>query len=161
MHVHFHRWFLVVPLLAALAVAVRADDAKKTAKQVKVTVVVILATDRNTEVDPKIKCIADEVQKLPAHKNLTGFRQARMTTHAVEVGKASSFDVVEDQKVGVTVLEAADQEGKVRLTVAAPKLVGDITYSTACGKCLPIVTSQKTKDHELVIIAVMVKPCTK
>jgi hypothetical protein len=37
--------------------------------------------------------------------------------------------------------------------------VGEITYSTICGKCFPIVTRFQTKDRERLIVAVMVRPC--
>jgi ABC-type phosphate/phosphonate transport system substrate-binding protein len=154
-------WKLAALIVVALVPgSVVGQDAKKDKDEVKVTVVSILATDRNTDVDPRVKCIADEVQKLEGHKNLTGFRQAKMTTQGMPIGKAMTINLVDNQQVSVTVLETADAEGKVRMTVKPPTL-GNITYSTACGKCLPIVTRYKTKDNDLLIIAVMVKPCGK
>lgn len=148
--------------LAALFVLAMICGSAPPEGEVKVTVVAILATDRNTDVDPKVKCVADEVQKLEGHKNLTGFRQAHMINQGVAIGKPFTFNLgpaAEKQQVVVTVLESADAEGKVRLIVKPPTL-GNITYSTACGKCLPIVTRYKTKDNDLLIIAVSVKPCT-
>jgi hypothetical protein len=145
-------WFILIAAGLGAGEEPKADA--------KVTVVAILATDRNSEVDPKVKCVADEVQKLDDHKYLTGFRQARMTTHGAVIGKAVTFNLVDSQEVSVTVLDVAGVQGKVRLTVKPPTL-GNITYSTACGKCLPIVTRYKTKDNELLIIAVLVKQCPK
>ena len=35
--------------------------------------------------------------------------------------------------------------------------MGEITYDTCCGKFLPIITPFRTKDKELLIIAVCVR----
>ena len=143
-------WIVSLVVCGSLTAApARADD-------VKVTVVAILATERNATVDEKVKCIADEVKKL--YPNLTGFRQAETITKNLSVGKNDTFKLVDAEVATVTVDEATDQEGKVRLTIKPPQ-VGQISYSTCCGKCFPIITGYKTKAGDLLIIAVMVKPC--
>src|SRR5262249_27834101 len=70
--------WLVGPLaaLAALVLLTGPATAQKD-KKIKVTVVVILASERSPYVDPRLKCIADEVRKLnpgPAglHRPLVG-----------------------------------------------------------------------------------------
>src|SRR5437867_1620646 len=63
------------------------------AEEVKVTVVVILATDRNNEVAGELKCIAQEVQKKYPH--LTGFRLEQITRKSLPVGKSEKFALVD------------------------------------------------------------------
>ena len=53
---------------------------------------------------------------------------------------------------------SADKMERVRLKVCPP-LMGPITYSTPCGKFLPIVTPFRTKNKDLLIIAIRVQPC--
>ena len=40
-----------------------------------------------------------------------------------------------------------------------PPLLGEITYETCCGKFLPVITRYRTKDNQLLIIAVRVQMC--
>jgi hypothetical protein len=124
--------------------------------EVHVTVVSILATKNNAKVDPKLKELA---QKIKAKKpDLTGFQIDKLCCESLPVGKAIEMKMVENQKAVVTVLQAADEKNQVRLMVKAP-CVGEICYTTCCGKFFPIVTCYQTKDKECLIIAVMVKPC--
>ena len=126
----------------------RADD-------VRVTVVSVLATAKNNRVDKNCECIAKEAQKLDP--TLTGFRLGRMTKKGVTVGQRESFPLVEEEAATVVVEQAGM---KMRLTVKAPTL-GDISYTTCCGKFFPIMTRYQTKDGERLIIAVMVEPVKK
>jgi len=143
---------LSLPL--ALSCLLAAAPAADTADETRVCVVAIIATDRNTTVDEKIKCIAKEVQKKePA---LTGFRMATTNCKPLTAGAKESFPLVEGEVASV-VVEGKCKGERVRLTVKAP-LMGEITYSTTCGKYFPIVTRYQTKDKDRLIIAVMVKP---
>jgi len=123
--------------------------------KVTVTVVTILASDRHTTVDADIKCLADEVKKL--RPKLTGFRTGETITKSLTVGETDTFKLVDAEVATITLDEATNQEGKVRLTVKPPQ-VGQISYSTCCGKCFPIITGYTTKNGDLLIIAVQVRP---
>jgi hypothetical protein len=140
-------------VLALVSAAPPKIEGKKT---VDVALVAILATDRNDKIDPKLVCIAREVRK--THKQLTGFRLATLARKALVVGEKSGFEVVGSQKVGVLVQHGADAKNHVEVKVTPPGM-GEITYDTCCGKYLPIVTEVRTKNNELLIIAVCIRPC--
>jgi hypothetical protein len=123
---------------------------------VQVSVLAILATERDDKIDPKLVCIAREVQK--THKKLTGFQMVKMTRKSLAVGAKETFELVGDQKATVTVKQGADEKNRVEVKVAPPRM-GEITYDTCCGKFLPIVTPYRTKNKDLLIIAVRVQPC--
>ncbi|MHB1422936.1 MAG: hypothetical protein ACYC3I_07040 [Gemmataceae bacterium] len=147
---------LLVLMLAAAAPPREAERGKE--KSVEVAVVAILATDRNDKIDPKLACIARQVRK--NHKELTGFQLSTIASKSLVVGVKSDFEVVGSQKVGVTVQHEADEKNRVEVKVAPPGM-GEITYDTCCGKYLPIVTEFRTKDKELLIIAVCIRPCNE
>ena len=143
---------LLLALLAAPHAAPCADDTDK----VKVCVVTILATDKDAKIDPKLTDLAREVQKV--EPKLTGFRLANSACKSLAVGDKDDFELVADQTAAVTVEHGADNDNRVQLKVTPP-MMGAITYETACGKFLPVVTSYRTKAGEVVIIAVRVQPC--
>jgi hypothetical protein len=138
--------------LWAGSAAVQAAD-----QPLKVSVVAILATSKDKVIDPKLESIAQEIQTRLDDK-LTGFRLAKMTCKSLKIGDKDTFELVGDQVVTVTVLEHAGKDNKVCVKVAPP-LLGEITYQTTCGKFLPIITRYRTKNDELLILAVRVKPC--
>ncbi|GIW80876.1 MAG: hypothetical protein KatS3mg105_2683 [Gemmatales bacterium] len=125
---------------------------------VKVTVISILASEKEDHVDPRLKRIAAELRRAKELKKMTCFRLARSTAMSVEVGKSYKFRLVDDQWVNIKVDHGADANNKVSLTVKASKL-GAISYTTCCGKFFPIVTPHVTKDQERLIFCIMVKPC--
>jgi hypothetical protein len=135
--------------------AERGNENKAT---VEVAVIAILATDRNDKINPKLDCIARQVRK--TRKELTGFQLATMASKSLTVGVKHVFEVVGGQKVGVTVVHGADKKDRVQVKVAPPGM-GEITYDTCCGKFLPIVTEFRTKDKDLLIIAVCIRPCNE
>jgi len=142
--------FVILTLLAA---APPKEEKKET---VQVSVIAILATEHDDKIDPKLECIAREVRK--THKKLTGFQLAAMTGKSLTIGAREMFELVGDQKVGVTVKQAADEKNRVQVKVAPPQM-GEITYDTCCGKFLPLVTPFRTANKDLLIIAVRVQPC--
>lgn len=146
----------VLLALTMLAAAPPKEGERNNKDSVEVAVIAILATDRNEKIDPKLSCIAREVRK--THKDLTGFRLATLSRKSLTIGVKDSFEVKDAQKVGVTVLQGADKKNRVQVKVAPPGM-GEITYDTCCGKFLPIVTEFRTKDKELLIIAVCIRPC--
>lgn len=153
---HLCAGFLVLTLVAAAPPSGERKRPEEGKETVQVSVIAILATERNNQVDPKLKCIAREVQK--TNKKLTGFQLATTSAKPLAVGVRETFEVVGDQKVVVTVKESADEKNRVQLKVGPP-LMGEITYDTCCGKFLPIVTPFRTKNNDLLIIAVRVQPC--
>jgi hypothetical protein len=152
---HSQRVFLFAILFLAAGACPCAFSACAD-EDVRVSVVVILATDKGDKVDPRLVNIAKLVQE--KHPKLTSFRLARMACKPVDVGTEKQFELVEDQSAKVTVTHAADEKNKVGLKVKAPRL-GEITYTTCCGKFFPLVTEYKTKNGERLIIAVRVQPC--
>jgi hypothetical protein len=153
---------LLVALLGVLAASAAHAEERH------IAVVVILATKDKNEVDPRVKCIAEEVQKLePA---LTGFRLTRSTCKAVTIGARDSFPLVEDEVLEVLLHQVEVKEGKegkenqpqekARLTIKPP-LAGEITYSCCNGKFFPVLTRYITRDNERLIVAIMVKPVKK
>ena len=141
--------------LVTLSSAAPPKGEKK--ETVDVAVIAILATDRNDKIDPKLACIARQVRK--NHKELKGFQLATTARRSLNIGVKHVFEVLDGaQKVGVTVVHGADEKDRVQVKVAPPGM-GEITYDTCCGKFLPIITEFRTKDKELLIIAVCIKPC--
>ena len=124
--------------------------------EVLVSVVAILATEQNKTINPRVACIAREVRKL--HPKLTGFRLAKMSCKSIGVPGTDCFDLVADQHAAVTVLKATGKDGPVQLKVTPPTL-GEITYTTCCGKFFPMVTRYQTKNREWLIVAVRVQHC--
>jgi hypothetical protein len=146
-------WALTLTLggLSILPNPLRAGD-----DNVRVTVVVILATDQNKNVDPKLECIAKEVRNIDP--KLTGFRLGPTSCKSLAVGAEYKFPLLEDLEAPVVVRHGADKDERVSLRIKPPKL-GEITYTSACGKFFPIMTEYVTKDKERLIIAIMVRPC--
>ncbi len=130
--------------------------AQSRAQEVRVTVIVILASDKNKEVDCQLKCLAQEIQK--KEPKLRGFRLGDTTCKSVALDKKEAFKLVDKEEAIVTVRHGADKNNRVGLTVKPPRM-GEIDYTTCCGKFLPIITRYQTKDKERLIIAVRVQPC--
>lgn len=145
----------LLTLVLAGPAAMLACDMDKPRK-VRVSVVVILASEKDDKVDKKLECIAKEVRKM--HPRLRGFKMVNLSCKSLVVGAADKFELIEDEETSITVLRAADKMDRVRLKVGPPQM-GQITYSTPCGKFLPILTPVKTKANEHVLIAVRVQPC--
>jgi hypothetical protein len=149
------RW---LPGLLTVLAALSSQSAVR-AEERQITVVAVLATDKNTHVDPRVKSIAEEVQKI--EPGLTGFRVARTTSKAIAIGARETFPLVDNEVLAVVIQQAGGKEkekdDRVRLAVKAP-LAGEITYTTCCSKFFPIMTRYLTKDNERLIIAIMCKP---
>ena len=134
--------------------AVTAGDEKVT-----VSVVAILATDKDEIVKPKkIEAIAAELRKL--NPKLTGFHSPKEWCKDIPLNSPTKFTLVDDKVVDVEVERAVDQDNKNVIRVQPPTL-GEIKYYTSCGKFFPIITEYKTKDGEVLIIAIRVQPCNK
>ena len=118
-----------------------------------VTVVVILASEEGTEIDPQLAGIAEEIRK--QNPQLKSFRLKSMTKRSLPENERSEFDLVEDKKAEVMIRHALDSDNKISVSVTSPKQ-GEIAYRTVPGKFLPIVTRHLTKDRERIIFAVRV-----
>jgi hypothetical protein len=123
---------------------------------VRVTIVVVLATDAGTKVDPKLADLAAQVRK--RDNTLTGFRLAATEAKSIPVGGAHTFELVDGQELKVTVTRQKDANGRISLMIKPPGLE-NVTYGCACDKFFPVVTPHRTKDGEVLIVAVMAKPC--
>lgn len=155
------RWSLAVVVMGCAVTWVAAcgdkdKEKKKQPKQVRISVVVILASEKGDKIDKKLEGIAKEVQK--SYPKLTNFELAKLSCKSLEVGKLDQFDLIEDQTMDATILKAADKMDRVCLKVAPPGM-GELTYATPCGKFLPIMTEYRTKKNQLLLIAVRVQPC--
>src|SRR4051794_26399573 len=120
-------------LLVLLASAARA------AEPVRVSVVAILVHDRDDKVDPRLKCIAEEVRKAVPQLKDKGFKMGRMTCESVTVGKPTAFDLVDGQKATVEVVRAGDKNDLIQVKLVPP-MMGEIAYETTCGQFLPVIT---------------------
>lgn len=142
---------LILVLGAAGALACPDEKAP-----IKVTLVLILASEQAGAIDPRLKAIAEEVQKL--NPGLKSFTLKSMQSKSLKPGDKVSLPLVEDKKVDLVIGSGADKENRVRLSIFAPNM-GEIEYQSVCGKFLPIVTRCKTKQNERLILAVRVQPC--
>jgi hypothetical protein len=110
---------LALPLLPDALHARCKDKPKK--GEVKVSVVGILATEADKEIDPKLDSVAREVQKV--HPHLTGFRMAKMTCKPIAVDATETFEVHNGQKATVTVRKGSPGDAEqVELTIKPPSL---------------------------------------
>jgi hypothetical protein len=125
-------------------------------KNVKVTVVAILASTQSTEVDPALKCIAAEVRK--KNPRFTGFKMGVTTRQSLKVGEQGTFELVDNQSVKVTILPGSDAHNWVKLRVIPPSLA-EIEYQTICGKFFPMCTRYQTKQGQRLLFAICVQPC--
>lgn len=145
----------VASLLLTLP-ATHACQEKTASGKVKVTVVVILATEEGDFVDKHLKAIAEEIQR--QNPKLKSFRLKSMTNKSLAPDEKATFQLVDDRSAIVVVKHGADPSNRVSLAVTAPNQ-GEIEYRTACGKFLPIVTRYHTKSRERLILAIRVAPC--
>jgi hypothetical protein len=145
---------MMVRLLAVSFVALffvsplRADD-------FRVTVVAILGSDRHSEIDPKLKNIADQLKK--RDPSLTGWKIDRTTVKTLKLNEKEKFPLVGDVNADVAVLGAQDADKKIRLNIKAPH-AGEVTGGITAEKFFPVWTRYQTdKDKQRLVFAVMVK----
>jgi len=123
---------------------------------IRVTIVAITASDKHSNVDPRLKNLAREVRK-QHDQALTGYKLGETVSKPVGVGQKENFKLVDEQSADITVLQKDDTNQRIRLAVKAP-LVGEITYSTCYDKFFPILTRYTTRtDRERLIVAIMVR----
>jgi hypothetical protein len=132
---------------------------QESSKPIQVTVVVILATEKDDRVDPRLKDLAEELRQ-NLDPRLTGMRIVCCPSKSMLPGGCADFCLPCGQTVKVAIEEGMDRDKRVRVRVWPP-MMGECSYSAACGGFLPIVTRYRTKNDELLILAVRVQPCPK
>jgi len=126
-------------------------------ERVKITVAAILANG-DGKVDDKVKDVACQVRKM--HPKLTGFHVGPTTTLPVALGGSEKFKLVDGQEASITVKRCADCASRFCLEVKSQTLVGEMAYTSVCGKYFPLVTDYKTKkDGDQLIIVFKVESC--
>jgi hypothetical protein len=150
-------FFALAPLLIVLPLAGRCAAADPPEPRVKVTVAVILA-NADGKVDDKLKCVAAEVRKM--HPKLTGFHVGPTTSQPIVLGGSEKFKLVDGQEASITVKRCTECPGRYCLAIHSEALVGEMVYSSVCGKYLPLVTDYKTKGKgDQLIIVFKVEAC--
>jgi hypothetical protein len=151
------RWRLAALACLLAAVPLAAEPPQAQPEPVKLSVVAICAHNRDENVDPRLKCMAEEIRK--AVPQLTGFKVGKMYCKPVPVGTRETFKLVDDQEVVLTVVPGANK-GDLQIKVTPPQM-GEVTYETSCGNFFTIITKYRTKKNEVLILAVRVQPCKK
>jgi hypothetical protein len=146
--------FLIVP--ATLAAVQSGSEKRPEPRRIRVTLLVVLASEKSDRIDPRVRHLADEVRK--RNPQLKGFALGSMSQESLAVDQTFAFPLVEGQTAQVVVKKASCPHNRVELAVTAP-CQGEIVYRTVCGKFLPIVTRCQTKKGERLILAVQVRPC--
>jgi hypothetical protein len=149
------RWLLP----AALAVLLGAGPGTRAGDKVKVCLVTVLASQRHNKVDERLTEIAEKVQKEKPKLKLRGFKLVDMTCNSLAPGEEWVVKLIEGQEAQVVIDKSADKNKCVVLRVKAPLLKGQVKYRTVCNKFLPIITGFTNKKGDVLILAVMVKPC--
>jgi hypothetical protein len=150
--------FALLPLLAATLCAEEPCKDKEKDKPVRITLVVVLASTDSKEIDDKLTELAKEVQK--RYPEFTGFKLGGTHQQSIAAGSSHDFTVTDKQTVTVAVDKPKDKAGRVGLTVTPPGGGDAVSYTCACDKFFPMVTSYKTKAGERLLLAVGGKPCT-
>jgi hypothetical protein len=129
-------------------------------EKIKVTVVVILASEKHKDVDKKIEAVAEELQK--KDRNLTGFKLKKVLSESIPAGKSHTFKLPGDAEMNVSIHAQRDENGCATLTVKPPTL-GEITYICKCERYFPVITKfYPNKDtDERMVLAIMATPCGK
>ncbi|HTK77699.1 MAG TPA: hypothetical protein VL371_20705 [Gemmataceae bacterium] len=145
---------VVIPAVWVWADPPAANDA------IRVTIVAITASDKHTNIDPRLKNLAREVRK-QHDQALTGYKLGETVSKPVAVGQKENFKLVDDASADITVLQKDDTNQRIRLAVKLP-FVGEITYSTCYEKFFPIITRYTTRtNQERLIVAIMVRQSGK
>src|SRR5947208_17199772 len=88
------------------------------AKNVKVTVVCILACNGPAHIDPQLVHLAKEVQK--KRPDFTCFKLKCMSCDSLSVNMPASFKLVDQQQATVIIKKPADKNNNVVLEVQPP-----------------------------------------
>lgn len=154
MPIRIFSFVIAFAALANLAVADRCCWDEK--DPVKVTLVVILASEEGNTIDKRLTKVAEEVQKL--HPKLKSFTYKSEERQSLKPNEKVSMLCVDEKTAEIVIKHGADKDNRVSLSVKPPDM-NKIDYQSVCGKFLPIVTPCKTKKGECVILLIRVEPC--
>src|SRR5262245_44139827 len=104
------RFVLISAVITGPALA--CGEKPKDPRKVRVSVVVILASKTADKVDPQLKAIATEVQRM--RPELKGFRMADSSYKSLAIDAANVFDLIEGQKAKVIIQKAADKMDRIQ-----------------------------------------------
>lgn len=146
---------LFVPCAGLVLAA--CDDWPDEKDPVKVTLVIVLASEKGDKIDKNLKMLAAEVQK--THPHLKSFRCKTQIMESLKPDVKTAMKCVDSEVIEMTVKHGADKNNRVSLHVKAP-MMSALEYQSVCGKYLPIVTPYKTKTNgETLILAIKLEPC--
>lgn len=149
----------MIALATAFLIAANADPIISPKNEpIQLVVLVILATDQNSDINERLKEIAAEIRK--KEPLLTGFELHKTFNKNLKLGEQLSIELIGRAMADLMINEKTDDEGRMTVTVKPPKL-DEITYACTCGKFFPIITNHYTADKQRLIIAIMAKPCKK
>jgi hypothetical protein len=134
-----------------------AADPPAQEESVRVTVAAVFANGGG-KVDEKLKCVAEAVRK--THPELTGFQVGQSTSLSIALGASEKFKLVDGQEASIAVKRCKECPERFCVEVTSKALVGEMTYTSVCGKYFPLVTGYKTKDKgDQLIILFKVESC--
>jgi hypothetical protein len=155
----FYRLLSLTLALASFAGLALAGDWPDEKDPVKVTVVVVLASEKGDKIDKNLKMLATEVQK--THPHLKSFSCKTQMIRSLKPDEKTSLGCVDAEIVEMIVKHGADKDNRVSLHVKPP-MMSAVEYQSVCGKYLPIVTPYKTKKNgDTLILAIKLEPCQK
>jgi len=154
----FHRLTSLTIIFATITGAVLADcDWPDEKDPVKITLAIVLASEKGDKVDKNLKLLAAEIQK--THPHLKSFILKTQEMRSIKPNEKTSMLCVDDQMVEMIVKHGADKDNRVSLSIKPPTM-STFEYQSVCGKFLPIVTNYKTKKKgDTLILAIMLEPC--
>lgn len=141
---------LAILVLGVLVRPVRAEE------EISVTVLVMVATEKNSVVEEKLKTLCESIKA--KEPKLTGLTLAQTHNEKIKIGGSKEIDLGNEKKFIVTIVQKKDSD-KVTLKVRPP-VGGEISYTCNCGAYLPVCTGITNANGDRIIVAVMAKPCT-
>lgn len=145
--------FLFALLFADPLLACEPKDKPTT---IRVTIVVVKASTTDKTINPKLKSLAEEVQK--RNKEFTGLTIADTLVKSIPLGGKYDFELGQNQTATVTLAKELDKEGRVEVTIKLPGLDA-VTYSCVCDKFFPLASPHKFETGENLLVAILAKPC--
>jgi hypothetical protein len=88
------------------------------------------------------------------HPELTGFHVGPSKLVTIPLGGSEKVTLVDGQEAAIAVKRCKECPDRLCVEVTSKALVGEMTYTSVCGKYFPLVTNYKTKDkgEQLIIL---------
>ena len=149
--------FTLAPLYLAVLLGPCCADPPAPEDGVKVIVATVLANG-DGKVDDRLTCVAEAVRK--KHPALTGFHVGEQKRLSIPLGGTEKVKLVDGQEASITVKRCKECPERFCVEVTSKALVGEMTYTSVCGKYFPLVTGYKTKHKgDQLILLFKVEPC--